>query len=78
MWSRNYFIEQGYPQSPAIIYQDNTSTIYLALKIQTGSKKTKYIAVRYFFIKNYIERNEFKLIYLPTLKMLADLLTKPL
>jgi hypothetical protein len=40
---------------PAIIYQDNTSSIYLALKGQSDSKKTKYIAVRYFFIKNCIE-----------------------
>jgi hypothetical protein len=82
MWSRNYLIGQGllllpYPQLPDIIYQD-TSTIYLALEGQSDSKKTKHIAVRYFFIKNFIERYELKLIYLPTLKMLADLLTRPL
>jgi hypothetical protein len=62
----------------AIIYQDNTSTTYLALEGQSDSKKTKHIAVRYFFIKNIIERNELKLIYLSTTKMSADLFTKPL
>ena len=78
IWSRNYFIEQDYPQLPAIIYQDNTSSIYLALKGQSDSKKTKHIAVRYFFIKNYVERNELKIVYVQTSKMLADMLTKPL
>jgi hypothetical protein len=57
IWTRNYFIEQGYDQMPTIIYQDNMITIYLALKGQSDSKKTNHITVRYFFIKNYIERN---------------------
>jgi hypothetical protein len=42
MWSRNYLIEQGYPQLPAL-NKDNSSTIYLALKGQSDSKKTKHI-----------------------------------
>jgi hypothetical protein len=79
IWTRNYFNEQGYSQLPAIIYQDNTSSIYFALKDKSDiSKKTKHIAVRYYFIKNCVERNGLKIIYLSTSKMLADLLTKPL
>jgi hypothetical protein len=78
IWSRNYFIEQDYPQLPAIIYQDNTSSIYLALKGQSDSKKTKHIAVRYFFLKNYVEKSQLKIVYVQTSKMLADMLTKSL
>jgi hypothetical protein len=72
MWSRNYLIEQGYPQLPAIIYQDDTRTIDLALKGQFGSKKTEHIAVHYFFIKNYIERNDLVKYLMNQLKLLIS------
>jgi hypothetical protein len=78
IWCRNYLIEQGYQQLPAIIYQDNTSAITLCLKGKSDSKRTRHVAIRYFFIKNYIERSELIIQYLPTKLMIADLLTKPL
>jgi hypothetical protein len=60
-------------------YQDNTSSIItLANKDRSDSKRTTHVAVRYFFIKNYIERSEIAIKYLPTNQMLADILTKPL
>jgi hypothetical protein len=34
--------------------------------------------VRYFFIKDRIEQGDIALEYLPTAKMIADMLTKPL
>jgi hypothetical protein len=78
IWCRNYLIEQGYQQLPAIIYQDNTSSITICLKGRSDSKRTRHVAIRYFFLKNYVERFELMIKYLPTEMMLADLLTKPL
>jgi hypothetical protein len=64
--------------TPTIIYQDNTSTIVLANKGRSDSERTKHVSVRYFFIKNYIEKSELFIRYLPSLLMLADSLAKPL
>ena len=54
------------------------STIILAERGKNHSPRTKHIAVRYFFIKDRIEHGDIALKYLPTAKMIADMLTKPL
>ena len=36
-----------------------------------------YISVRYFFVKDRIDKEEVKLVYLSTNDMLADFYTKP-
>jgi hypothetical protein len=44
---------------PTIIKQDDLSTIIvMANKGKSTSKRTKHIAIRYFFIKDRIESNE--------------------
>jgi hypothetical protein len=42
------------------------------------SQKTKYINIRYYFIRNYINTKEIDLKYVPTGEITADILTKPL
>lgn len=75
----NHFREaQGYPPRPAILYQDNQSTIALAEKGRSTSSRTRHIAIRYFFIKDNIDRREVEVVYKPTEEMLADFFTKPL
>lgn len=78
LWTRELVIHQGIPVGPAIIYQDNQSTICLANKGKSTSERTRHIKVRYFFIGHYVDRNEVVIKYLPTQEMVADLLTKPL
>ena len=63
---------------PVIIYQDNQSTMIMANAGKGNFKRTKHISNRYFWIKQFLDSGEIKLIYLPTGDMLADLLTKPL
>lgn len=41
-------------------------------------KRRKHIANRYFWVKQFIDSGEIQLKYVPTLKMISDLLTKPL
>jgi len=75
---RDFLIAQGYDVGPAIIFQDNKSTIALAEKGRSTSQRTRHINTCYFFIKDRIESGELELQYLPTEQMIADLLTKPL
>jgi hypothetical protein len=63
---------------PAIVYQDNKSTLALAEKGRSTSERTRHINIRYFFIKNRISDGEVTCSYMPTGDMIADILTKPL
>ena len=42
------------------------------------SQKTKYINIRYYFIRDYINTINIKLKYIPTIEIIANILTKPL
>ena len=77
LWTREYLLSAGLEMSPAIIYQDNQSTIFLANKGRSTSERSRHIKIRCFFVQHYIEAGEIKLQYLPTWQMVADVLTKP-
>lgn len=66
-------IEIGVP----IIYQDNKSTIQWT---DESSKKlrNKYMLVRQELVKQGVKNNDFRIQYLKTTDMVADILTKPL
>jgi hypothetical protein len=60
-----------------IIYQDNKSTMILA--VNGGSfGRTKHLIIKKSFVKQGIKRKEFRICYLPTEEMLADWQTKPM
>jgi hypothetical protein len=42
------------------------------------SHRTRHIKVRHFFIKQYLDNGEIRLVHCPTLLQVADILTKPL
>jgi hypothetical protein len=44
----------------------------------SNSFKSKHISVRYFYAREKIDSGELKIIKLPTEKMIADVLTKPM
>ena len=78
LWSREFLLHQHLNIGPAVLYQDNMSTIFLSEKGRSTSERTRHIKIRYFFIHHYIQTKEIVLQYLPTEDMIADLLTKPL
>lgn len=78
VWTREYLLSHGLTLGPAIVFQDNQSTIFLAKKGRSTSERSRHIKIRYFFVSHYIEEKEIDLCYLPTGQMVADLLTKPL
>ena len=78
LWTREFLIHHGIPVGPAVMYQDNKSTICLANRGKSTSERTRHVKIRYFFISHYIEEKEIVIRYLPTGEMMADLMTKPL
>jgi hypothetical protein len=65
-------------KAPVLIYQDNLSTMTMAKSGKGQFKRTKHIANRYFWVKQFIDSDEIQLKYVPTNSMIADILTKPL
>jgi histone deacetylase 1/2 len=78
IWSRNFLIGQGYQVEPALIYQDNTSTMSLVKNGKSNSERTKHIATRFYFVKDRVDCGELRIEYMKTDDMIADILTKPL
>ncbi len=79
IWSWNFLKAQGYVVVDNILHQDNRSAILLEQngKMSSG-KRTKHIAIGYFFVTDRIRSGEISLKWCPTGEMIVDFLTKPL
>ena len=78
VWTTNFLKEQGY-ESETTIYQDNTSAMLLEKNgAESSSKRTRHINVRYYFIKDCIDKRYFQIKYCPTDDMIGDYPSKPL
>jgi hypothetical protein len=68
----------GFEQRKATtLHEDNQGCV--ALSRNPGDhQRTKHIDIRYHFVREKTASDEIKLVYVPTDKQLADLLTKPL
>ena len=78
LWTRNFIESLGFTVDQNIIFQDNQSTIRLALNGRlSSSKRTKHIDARYFFIKDVLDRGLASIEYCPTEMMWSDVLNKP-
>ena len=73
------FIEsQGIQINRNVIYQDNTSTIELAVNGKYSSeKRTHHFDIKYFYIADLISRKEVSFEYCSSNDMLADYHAKP-
>ena len=79
IWGRMFIEAQGYPMEELVLYQDNQSAIKIKKNGKRSSgQKTKHMDNRYFWIKDRLESEKIKVVYCPTLQMLADFFTKPL
>ena len=78
--STRYFLEaQGYQVDDAIVYQDNQSAMLLEENGHgLSGKQTCHINIQYFFVTDWICRNDLKVVHCPTKRMLGDYFTKPL
>jgi hypothetical protein len=66
-----------YPESKVKIYQDNQGAIALA-KNPIFHQRTKHIDIKYHFVREKVESGEVELVYVPTVMMQADFMTKNL
>ncbi len=75
----NFLGAQGYKLEKCVLYQDNESAIKMeknGRNLCTGN--LRHISIRYFFVKDRVDKGEFTIEYCPTECMLADFFTKPL
>jgi hypothetical protein len=79
IWVVKFMHYQGFDMDTNVFYQDNLS----AMKIEKNGRKScgqksRHIDIRYFFIKDVLQRENITLAHCPTEEMLADFYTKPL
>ncbi|CAI7781103.1 unnamed protein product [Closterium sp. NIES-54] len=78
LYLRELLEEAKLAQLPSFsLFCDNQSAIRIANK-NGFANRTKHIALRYFFVKDEIEKGRLELPYCPTSEMAADYLTKKL
>jgi hypothetical protein len=73
----NFLKSQGYEVQPCNLMQDNMSTIALIRRGQPGAIGSRHMNIRYFWLKEKIDNGEVIVSHLPTEKMIANILTKP-
>ena len=73
---RNYVIAQGHSKKPAVIYQDNNSTMTLIDNGGPCSKRSKHIDIRYFWVSEKVADGSINVVRCPTETMWANLMTK--
>ena len=79
LWTRNFLEAQGYPSKSTLLLQDNTSAILLEKNgHESAGKRSRHIDIRYFFIKDCIDKRKLEVKFCPTDDMVADFFTKPL
>ena len=78
LWVRSFLSEQGI-DIQSDVYQDNQSSILMCKKgREVLSKRTRAMNVRYFAVKDNIEKGFLRVMHLGTNEMLGDFFTKPL
>ena len=79
LWLIMFLKEQGYEIANNVIFQDNKSAILMEKNERNScTGNSRHINVRYFWVKDRIDKGEVRVEYLPTHLMLADYYTKPL
>ena len=79
VWLMNFLEHQGYETKSSVLYQDNVSAIRLEKNGQrSSSRRTRHIDIKYFWVKDRLQRENIEVIYCPTDSMVADFFTKPL
>jgi hypothetical protein len=70
LWTRNFMISQGFEIHENTFLQDNRSAMLLESNGRgSSSKRTRHIDVRYFFVKDKVDKGEVKIEHCSTNKM---------
>jgi hypothetical protein len=75
---RNLLTLQGYSMPAVTAYQDNMSTMALLARGRSGGERTRHIAIRYFWLKERVDKGEATIVHKRSAELYANVLTKPL
>ena len=79
IWLTNFLQAQGYALQMNEVYQDNQSAIKMERNGRNScTGNSRHVHIRYFFVKDRVDKKEITISYCPTEAMLADFFTKPL
>ena len=79
LWLKKILQHEGVTLAKNTLLQDNISAILLEKKGRAAAGKwSRAIDIRYFAIKDSVDKGELDIEYCPTDEMLGDFLTKPL
>ena len=79
IWIMMFMEAQGYPLKNNILLQDNQSAIRIEKNGRNScTGNSRHVNIRYFFVKDRVDKGEISVKYCPTHLMLADFFTKPL
>ena len=78
MWTKYFLKAQGLKVKTKLL-QDNKSTMLLKEKgIDSTGKRSRHINIRYFYIKDCLDKGYLSIEHCGTDDMIADIMTKPL
>ena len=79
LWQVNFWKEQGYDIRNNYIYQDNESAIKMEVNGRNScTGNSRHVDIKYFWVKDHVDKGLVRIKYCPTTLMLADYFTKPL
>jgi hypothetical protein len=76
-WARQLVEELGYPQGTINVYHDSTCAMAMLAQGTGSFKRAKHIKVRYFWVRDLVDRGVARLVHCASKELVADLLTKP-
>lgn len=77
-WLRKILIDFNFLMNePVVLYEDNRSAICIANNPE-NNKRLKHIDIKFFFIKEKIDKGVIKIVHVKTEDQVADMFTKPL
>jgi hypothetical protein len=78
LFLRSFLTLQGYSMGAVIIYQGNLSCMALLARGRSGGERTRHIDIRYFWMKDRVDRGEAEIVHYGTAELYTNVLTKPL
>ena len=78
LWVLKFFTKVGLPQCTPIIVHTDINKFIINSTIDKHRCQTKYIDIKYHFVKEHTKKGEILFSYIPLSNNLANLFTKPL
>ena len=79
LWTMSFLRHQGFKVNNVLLHQDNKAAILLQENgVSSRGRRSRHIDIRFFFVKDRIEKGDVEIAFCGTKNMNADYLTMPL